>query len=84
VQQPLPNAEPNLPHRVYTVRMKWKVTIVGPTGTTQASTAFELLYPFATREEAEAHAECFRFAGTKIVPCDEPATPAENPRLEGN
>jgi hypothetical protein len=52
--------------------MKWKVALVGPTDAVQTNTAFGLLYSFSTREEAEAHAECFLFAGTKIVQCDEP------------
>ena len=52
--------------------MKWKVPIVGPTDAVQTNTAFELLYSFPTREEAEAHAECFRFAGMKIIPYEEP------------
>jgi hypothetical protein len=65
--------------------MKWKVVAVGPTRTVYKDTnAFKLLYSFPTREEAEAHAECFRFAGTKIIPYEEPAKPAENPKLEAD
>jgi hypothetical protein len=48
--------------------MKWTVAIVGPTGTMYKDTnAFRLLYPFPTREEAEAHAECLRIVGMKVT-----------------
>ena len=49
----------------------WKVVIVGPTGAALTGIAFGLLYTFQTKEEAEAHAESFRIAGTKVIPCDE-------------
>jgi hypothetical protein len=49
----------------------WKVVIVGPTGAVLTGAAFDLLYSFPTREEAEAHAEAFRVAETNIIPCDE-------------
>jgi hypothetical protein len=52
--------------------MKWKAAIVGPDGAVETNTAFGMLYSFPTREEAEAHAEYFQFAGTKIVQCEEP------------
>ena len=52
--------------------MKWKVAIVGPDGAVETNAAFGLLYSFSTREAAEAHAACFRFAGTKIVEREEP------------
>jgi len=54
--------------------MMWKTAIVGPTGEVHTNTtAFRLLYSFPTREEAEAHAACFRFVETNIiVECDEP------------
>jgi hypothetical protein len=64
--------------------MKWRVVLVGKTAKVQSNSAFELLYSFPTREEAEAHAECFRFAGTKIVPCGEPAIPAEGHESEAD
>jgi hypothetical protein len=51
--------------------MKWKVVIVGPKGAALKGAAFGLLYAFPTKEEAEAHAESFRFADTKVIPCDE-------------
>jgi hypothetical protein len=51
--------------------MKWKVVIVGPMGTALTGAAFGLLYSFPTKEEAEAHAECFRTAGMKVALCDE-------------
>jgi hypothetical protein len=37
--------------------MRWKVVIAGPTGAVLAGTAFELLYAFPSKEEAERHAE---------------------------
>jgi hypothetical protein len=64
--------------------MKWKAAIVGPEGVVHTNTAFGLLYSFATREEAEAHAECFRFAGTKIITFGEPAKPAEGRESEAD
>ena len=52
--------------------MKWKVVIVGPTGTVYKNTdTFRLLYPFPTREEAQAHANCLRAVGVKIALSDE-------------
>jgi hypothetical protein len=49
----------------------WKVAILGPAGTVYAdANAFKLLYPFPTREEAEAHAEGFRIV-MKVALCDE-------------
>jgi hypothetical protein len=52
--------------------MKWKVVIMGPTGTVYTDTnAFKLLYPFPTREEAEAQANCLRTVGMKVALCDE-------------
>lgn len=57
--------------------MKWKVVIVGPTGITYNTSAFGLLYSFPTKEEAEAHAEAFRFADTKVIPCDERGNPSQ-------
>jgi hypothetical protein len=54
------------------VDRKWKVAIVGPTGTVYKHTnAFKLLYPFPTQEEAEARAECLRSIGMKVSLCDE-------------
>jgi hypothetical protein len=44
------------------------------------TTAFRLLYTFPTREDAEAHAECLRSAGTKIVECDEQGNQADDSR----
>lgn len=40
----------------------WKVLAVGPDGRASNGNDFgaSLLYSFPTREEAEAHAECFR------------------------
>jgi hypothetical protein len=55
----------------------WKVVIVGPTGAVVNTSAFKLLYPFPTREEAEAHAECFRTAGMKVGLCDELGNPQD-------
>ena len=49
----------------------YKVTILGATGAVLASSAFELLYAFPTREEAEEHAECFRHTGVKLALCNE-------------
>ena len=47
--------------------MKCKVVIVGPAGTVYKDTnAFRLVYPFPTREEAEAHASCLRTVGMKV------------------
>jgi hypothetical protein len=52
--------------------MKWKVVIVGPTGTVYKDTnAFRLLYPFPAREEAQAHANCLRTVGVKVALSDE-------------
>jgi len=51
--------------------MKWKVVIVGPTGTVYTGTnAFNLLYAFPSKEEAEEHAACFNKAGVKLALCD--------------
>jgi len=52
----------------------WKVVIVGPTGSALDGSAFELLYPFPTRAEAEAHAECFRKTEIKYAVYDERPT----------
>lgn len=41
-------------------RMKWKVAIVGPAGAAVNTPAFDLLYSFHEKEEAEAHAACFQ------------------------
>ena len=49
----------------------WKVVIVGPTGAALAGSAFELLYPFQSKEGAEEHAECFRKTGIKYAVSDE-------------
>jgi len=49
----------------------WKIAILGPTGAVLAGSAFELLYAFPSKEEAEAHAECFRHTGVKLALCDE-------------
>ena len=49
----------------------WKVVIVGPTGSVLTGSAFELLYSFPSKEEAEAHAACFNKAGVKLALCDE-------------
>jgi hypothetical protein len=46
--------------------MRWKVVSVGPTGAAIANGAFGMLYAFPTREEAEAHAMCFRITGMKV------------------
>lgn len=46
--------------------MTWKVAIQGPAGTLVNTSAFGLLYPFPTRDEAEAHADCLRTVGTKV------------------
>jgi hypothetical protein len=51
--------------------MPWKVIIVGPTGAALIGAAFDLLYAFPTKKEAEAHAESFRIMETKVIPCDE-------------
>lgn len=52
--------------------MRWKVAIVGPTGTVYAYTnAFRLLYPFPRREEAEEHSTCFSKTGIKYALTDE-------------
>jgi hypothetical protein len=45
----------------------WKVPILGPTGAALAGSAFELLYAFPSKEEAEEHAECFRHTGVKLA-----------------
>jgi hypothetical protein len=59
--------------------MKWKAAIVGLTGEVHTSTAaFQLLYSFPTREDAEAHVECFRTTGTKLALCEVPETPADD------
>ncbi len=51
--------------------MKWKVGIVGSTGTVYKDTdAFRLLYPFPTRQAAEEHAECLRTVGVKVALSD--------------
>jgi hypothetical protein len=46
--------------------MKWKIVFVEPAGAAIANAAFEMLFPFPTREAAEAHAACFRFTGMKV------------------
>jgi hypothetical protein len=58
--------------------MKWKVVIVGPTGTVYKDTnAVRLLYPFPTRQAAEDHADCLRTVGVKV------ALSEERPESEG-
>jgi hypothetical protein len=48
--------------------MKWKVVILEPTGAVDKDIcAFKLLYPFPTREEAEAHAHCCQTVGMKVA-----------------
>ena len=42
----------------------WKVVIVGSAGAALDGSAFELLYPFQSKEEAEGHAACFSKTGT--------------------
>jgi hypothetical protein len=55
--------------------MPWKVAIVGPSGAVFKDTnAFNLLYSFPTKEEAEAHAECFLKTGIKLALYDEAST----------
>jgi hypothetical protein len=49
----------------------WKVAILGPTGPALAGSAFDLLYAFPSKEEAEEHAECFGKAGVKLALCEE-------------
>ena len=49
----------------------WKVVIVGPTGVALDGPAFELLYSFLTKAEAEQHAKCFSRAGMRLALCDE-------------
>jgi hypothetical protein len=44
---------------------RWKVAFVGPTGAILDGSAFKLLYSFATRKQAEEHAESFRLTGMK-------------------
>ncbi len=51
--------------------MTWKVAIVGPAGAVVNTPAFELLYPFPSKEEAENHAECLRKTGIKYALSDE-------------
>ena len=46
--------------------MKSKVVIVGPTGPVLDVTAFNLLYSFPTKAEAQAHASCLRTVGVKV------------------
>jgi hypothetical protein len=46
--------------------MRWKVVFVGSTSAVMSDTAFQLLYPFPTLEEAEAHATCFQTVGIKV------------------
>ena len=49
-------------------QLKWKVVIVGPTGTAHKDTnAYKLLYPSPTLAEAEAHANCLRIVGMKVA-----------------
>jgi hypothetical protein len=52
----------------------WKVAILGPTGAALTGSAFELLYAFPSKEEAEEHAECFRHTGVKLALCDAEGT----------
>jgi hypothetical protein len=54
--------------------MKWEVVAVGPIGAGLEGFAFRLLYSFPTREEAEAHAECFRIVGTKVIRSEDAKT----------
>jgi hypothetical protein len=52
--------------------MRWKVVVVGPAGKVYKDTdAFNLLYPFPTREEADEHAKCFRIVGMNLALCGE-------------
>jgi len=44
----------------------WTVVFLGPDGTVGDTLASKLLNPFATREEAEAHATCFRDVVLKV------------------
>jgi hypothetical protein len=46
---------------------------MGPTGAALPGSAFELLYAFPSKEEAEEHAEGFRHTSTKLALCDERA-----------
>jgi hypothetical protein len=69
-------------------KMKWKVSIVGPAGTVYIDTdAFKLLYPFPTKQEAEAHAECFCKTGIKLALSDERGNlsvfPRPSPAIRG-
>jgi hypothetical protein len=43
--------------------VKFKVVILGPNGAVTNTPAFKLLYPFPTREEAEAHADFCGLSG---------------------
>jgi hypothetical protein len=54
----------------------WKVAILGPTGAAFAGSAFELLYAFSSKEEAEEHAEGFRHTGVKIALRDTERNPS--------
>ena len=47
----------------------WKVAILGPTGAALAGSAFELLYAFPSKKEAEEHEECFRHTDVKLGLC---------------
>jgi hypothetical protein len=52
----------------------WKVVIVVPTGAAIDGSAFELLFGFPDKEEAQAHADCFQKTGVKYALADERAT----------
>jgi hypothetical protein len=54
--------------------MKWKVAITGPTGKVYEDSAqFRMLFPFATRPEAEEIARLQRFSWkyVRVVPVDD-------------
>jgi hypothetical protein len=50
---------------------QWKVAILGPTGAAIDGSAFQLLFAFSDKEEAQAHADCFRKTGVKYALSDE-------------
>jgi hypothetical protein len=66
-------------------KMKWKVTFVRPDGKSVGSPAFRMLFPFATRAEAEEIAGLQRFSWPHVVvtPADDTGNPIQPANSRG-
>jgi hypothetical protein len=56
--------------------MPWKVVAVPPSGELPRDSAFELLYSFPTKEEAEEHAKNFSGTAMKLILVEKEKAPA--------